>query len=85
MELKGFFTVFTGARQFEVCVTFRNKLVFYGEKLLAPRLTPCRLSATSYSIYSQLPYISRGRLLHSQLEDTSCHGDRNPHNMVCSV
>ena len=41
--------------------TFRNKIRFYGEELLAPRptpswrTTPCRLSATAYSIYSQLP------------------------------
>ena len=42
-------------------------LIFYGEELLAPRsikswgTTPCRLSATSYSIYSQLPSLSGGR------------------------
>jgi len=41
----------------------RNKASFYGEYLLAPlptpnlRTTPCLLSATAYSIYSQLPYI----------------------------
>ena len=38
----------------------RNKTIFYGE-LSTPRqtwrTTPCRLSATVYSIYLQLPYI----------------------------
>jgi len=40
---------------------FHNKARFYGEELLAPhptttwRTTPCRLFATSYAIYSQLP------------------------------
>jgi hypothetical protein len=40
---------------------FRNNTCFYGEELLAPRpswrTTPCRLPATAYSIYSQLPSI----------------------------
>jgi len=43
--------------------------------------TPCRLSATAYSIYSQLPSISGGRPLHPQPEDALCRGDRDPHNM----
>jgi hypothetical protein len=52
-----------GPRQFE---TFRNKLLFYGEVLLAPRptpnwrTTPSRLSATSYSKHSQLPSVPGG-------------------------
>jgi hypothetical protein len=44
-------------------VIFRHKLIFYGEELLAPRPTPpswltapCRLSATTYSIY-YIPYL----------------------------
>jgi hypothetical protein len=42
---------------------FRNKATFYNAELLAPRptpkleVTPCLLSATTYSIYSQLPSI----------------------------
>jgi hypothetical protein len=42
---------------------FRNRIRFYGEELLTTRpnskrrTTPCRLSATAYSIYSQLPSI----------------------------
>jgi hypothetical protein len=38
------------------CITFRRNVVFYGEELLAPpqtpwwRITPCRLSATTYLI-----------------------------------
>jgi hypothetical protein len=41
-------------------LTFRNMIRFYGEELLAPRptpswrTTPCRLSTTAYSVYSQL-------------------------------
>jgi hypothetical protein len=50
-----------------LCVRFVTGLSFYGEELLAPpqpqscRTTPCRLSATAYSKYSQLPSISAGR------------------------
>jgi hypothetical protein len=66
-------------------VYFRNRLIFYGEELLAPRptrrTTACRLSATAYSIYSQLPFISGGRLLHPQPEDALCHGEKDPSNM----
>ena len=42
---------------------FRNKIRFNGEELSAPRPNPkledhpCRVSATAYSIYSQLPSI----------------------------
>jgi hypothetical protein len=61
-------------------VIFRNKLIFYGEELLDPRptskwrTTPCRLSATAYSIYSHLPFIPGGCLLHPQPEDAPCRG-----------
>jgi hypothetical protein len=63
-------------------MNFRNKLIFYGEELLAPRAnpswrgTPCRLSATAYSIF---PAILRPlRPLHSQPEDASCCCDKGP-------
>jgi len=42
---------------------FRNYASFYGEELSAPlpapswMTTPCPLSATAYSIYSQLPSV----------------------------
>jgi hypothetical protein len=42
----------------------RNTILFFVEELLAPlptlkwRTTPCRLSVTAHSIYSQLPSIS---------------------------
>jgi len=45
-----------------------KQAVFYGNELLAPRpapswrTTPLRLSATAYSVYSQLPSISGGLL-----------------------
>jgi hypothetical protein len=61
-------------------MNFRNKLIFHGEELLAPRPTPkledhpCRLSATAYSIYSRLPSISGGHLLHPQPEDAPWDG-----------
>jgi hypothetical protein len=46
------------------CPTFRNKLLlfFHGDDMLPPRwsTTPCQLP--DYSIYSQLPSISRDRL-----------------------
>jgi hypothetical protein len=41
----------------------RNRIRFYGEELLAPLPTtklkghPCRLSATAYSVFSQVPSI----------------------------
>ena len=46
-----------------ICINFRNNASLYGEELLATlptpkwRTTPSRLSATAYSIYSQLPSI----------------------------
>jgi hypothetical protein len=58
-----------------------SEFIFYGEKLLAQpqfsswRTTPCRLSATVLSIYSQLPSICGGCLLHPQPEETQCHCD----------
>jgi hypothetical protein len=42
------------------------------------RITRCRLSVTAYSIYSQLPSIPGGRLLHPQPEDAPCRGDKGP-------
>jgi len=50
-----FITVFTGACP-RHCVTFRNKLIFYGEELLTPRPTPKvedhPLSAVRDSLFS---------------------------------
>jgi hypothetical protein len=49
------------------CKIFRNMINFYGERFLPPpqpltwRTTPCRLSTTAYSVYSQLSSISGGR------------------------
>ena len=53
--------------------TFRNMIGFYSEELLGPhpiwRTATCRLSATAYSMYSQLP---------STLKTATCRGDRDP-------
>jgi hypothetical protein len=43
--------------------------------------TPCRRFATAYSMYSQLPSVYEGRLLHSQPEDAPRRGDSDPFNM----
>jgi hypothetical protein len=51
---------------------FRNRFVFYGECLLAPRPTPkledhpLSASVAVYSMYSQLPSIAGG---HSSIRD----------------
>jgi hypothetical protein len=42
------------------------------------RTTPCRVSVTAYSVYSQLPSVSGGRLLHSHLEDAPYRDDKRP-------
>ena len=49
---------------------FRNKTIMFGEELLVPHPTPMpfRLSATAYSIYSQLPSI-----LQAVLPSATCH------------
>ncbi|KAJ4442174.1 hypothetical protein ANN_12040 [Periplaneta americana] len=47
----------------------------------AGRTTPYQLSTTAYSIYSQLPSISGGRLLYPQPEDVPYHGDRDPQSI----
>jgi hypothetical protein len=49
---------------------------------LSRRTTPCRISAIAYLIYSQLPSISGGRLLHPQPEDAPCRGNICTHNMA---
>jgi hypothetical protein len=41
------------------------------------RTTPCQVTAAAYSIYSQVPSISGGRL-HPQPEDAPCRGDKEP-------
>jgi hypothetical protein len=53
-------------------LTFRNKLIFL--RWGGPPLVG--LSATAYSIYSQLPSICGGHLLHPQPEDAPCLGDK---------
>ena len=42
------------------------------------RTTPCRRSATAYSMHSQPPSISGGSSFHPRNEDASCRGNRNP-------
>jgi hypothetical protein len=56
------------------CVTFRNKLFFYGEEMLAPHPTPLSaVTANAYSVNSQLPSISVGRHLYLQTENAPCN------------
>jgi hypothetical protein len=73
----------------EAVIWFAKNKRFYGGVLLAPcptprwRTTSCRLSATAYSIDSQLPTISGVCLLHPQPEDVPCHGDRRATSHGC--
>jgi hypothetical protein len=68
----------------KLSITLRNKVAFLRWGVVSPRptpswrATPCRLSATVYLIYSQLPFISWGRLLHPQPEDAPCQGESGP-------
>jgi hypothetical protein len=89
LSLRSFIhSIRTGPRPF---VTFCNKLIFYGEELLTPRptpswrSTPCRLSATAYSVYSQLPSISGGRVLQRNLKTRHAVVTRDPPNMALST
>jgi hypothetical protein len=69
------------------CVIFRNELFFYAEgcqplaQLPSWRTTRFRLSATAYSIYSQLPAICEGLLVQTQTENALYRGDKGPHNV----
>lgn len=42
------------------------------------RITPCRLSMTSYSIHSQLPSIPEGRPPHPEPWEATCPGNVSP-------
>jgi len=61
---------------------FRTKVSLSGEDLLDPhplrswRTTPCRLSSTAYSIYSQLPSILEA--VPPSAAWGPCRGDRDP-------
>jgi hypothetical protein len=65
-------------------IMIRNKLRGFTVGVVSPRPTPkleddpCQLSATAYSIYSQLPSISGGQLVHPQPEDAPCRDDKGP-------
>jgi hypothetical protein len=70
-------------------VTIKN---FYGEGLSAPRptppswrTTPCRLSATAYSIYSQLPSVPGGLPSIRNLRMRHAVVTRDPPNMTQDV
>jgi hypothetical protein len=70
-------------------VNFRNKLIFLRRGVSptpnpqagGPPLVGC---PTAYLIYSQLPFISGGRLLHPQPEGAPCRGDKGPPRMIKS-
>jgi hypothetical protein len=65
-------------------VTFVTCRFLYSEEFLVTaqparwRTTPFRLPVTAYSIYLQLPSVSRGCLHHPQPQDASCRGDEAP-------
>jgi hypothetical protein len=66
------------------CTYFATNIMFYSGGAVSPRPIPkleghsCRLSATAYSIYSQLPSIPGGHLLYPQPEVAPCRGDKAP-------
>jgi hypothetical protein len=70
--LKSFVRILRSASPF---VTFQNSF-FFRRAVLRPaqspgrRITHCRLSSTSHSLYSQIPPVSEDRLLHLLPEDT---------------
>jgi hypothetical protein len=63
---------------------FHNKVIFYGEELLAPQPNPKLedhpLSAVCYNVFNTITATTHiWRLfLHPQPKDASCSGDRNP-------
>jgi hypothetical protein len=62
-------------------VTFRNKFIFEGEELVAPRPTPKLedhpLSAVLDCLFNIFAATFHGgRLLHSQPENAPCRGDK---------
>jgi hypothetical protein len=90
--LRSYQSISPGLRLFLQMI--RNRARFYGEELLAPRLTPkleddppvgCPLLLIQY-IRSYHPYWRP--FLHPQPEDALCRGDRNPlitHGKVTSL
>jgi hypothetical protein len=69
-------------------MNFHNNLMFYRERMLAPRLTPgwwtthCLMSAATYSMYSQLPSIAGGRPSNHNLRTRLIVVTGDPPNMV---
>jgi hypothetical protein len=71
----------------EACPYVRNTIIFYGEELLAPRLTPtledhplsavrdCLFNVFTATLHNWRPF------LHPQPEDAPCRGERGPLNM----
>jgi hypothetical protein len=65
-------------------VFIRNKLIFYGDELLATRPTPKLedhpLTAVRDCLFNifAATLVSGGRLLHPQPEDAPCRGDKGP-------
>jgi hypothetical protein len=65
-----------------LCIVFRNMVIFYGEKFLAPRPNPKLeghpLSAVRdclFNVFAATLHIRR-LFLHPQPEDAPCRGDR---------
>ena len=56
----------------------RRRIVGISPNHTSWRSTPCLLSETAYSVYSQLPSMSKGYLLHPHHDDVPCCGDTDP-------
>jgi hypothetical protein len=64
---------------------FTVRSCYFHAQLPSRRTTSCRLPATAYSIYLQLPSISGGRLLHPQAEDPPCRFYRIPTWVIITI
>jgi hypothetical protein len=81
MEPKGSLLGSQEPRSSRPCATFHNKLLFYGEELLAPHPNPKLEDNPLLAVHNSLLNIFTDTL-QPQLEDTPCCGNRDPLNMV---
>jgi hypothetical protein len=72
VQVRGFLWIFVTS------LFFMGRICWPHARPPSWRTTSCRLPATAYLVYSQLPSISGDRLLHPQPEDAPCRGDKGP-------